>query len=85
MVVGGPTETAIEELDESERAAHQHPAGVCVFFFSSFSKCGPADHGSYCIFFSGTPLGGEASGTLRLARYRTVRAPETPTVSITRI
>jgi len=26
--IGGPTEKVIEELDESERAAHQHPAGV---------------------------------------------------------
>jgi len=25
---GGPSEKAIEELDESERAAHQHAAGV---------------------------------------------------------
>ena len=38
MVVGGPTETAIEELDESERAAHQHPAGVCVFFSFLFQN-----------------------------------------------
>lgn len=86
VIVGGPTEKAIEELDESERAAHQHAAGLCVvFFFFAFSKCGPADHGLFCSYFSGTPLGGEAWGTLRIARYRTARAPETPMVSITRI
>jgi hypothetical protein len=35
VYVGGPTEKAIEELDESERAAHQHPAGLCVSFIIS--------------------------------------------------
>jgi hypothetical protein len=32
---GGPTEKVIEELDESERASHQHAPGVYVFFFRS--------------------------------------------------
>lgn len=34
---GGPSEKAIEELDESERAAHLHATGVYVFVFC-FSK-----------------------------------------------
>jgi len=28
IIVGGPSETAIEEMDESERASHQHAPGV---------------------------------------------------------
>jgi hypothetical protein len=36
--IGGPTEKVIEEVDESERAAHQHLAGMCVFFFSLFQN-----------------------------------------------
>jgi hypothetical protein len=32
VFVGGPTQKAVEELDESERAAQQHPAGLCVSF-----------------------------------------------------
>jgi hypothetical protein len=33
---GGPSEKAIEEMDESERAAHQHAPGVYVFFLFFF-------------------------------------------------
>ena len=33
---GGPSEKIIEELDESERAAHLHPSGLYVFFLSFF-------------------------------------------------
>jgi hypothetical protein len=38
MYIGGPTEKIIEELDESERATHQHlrAEGVYMFFFSLF-------------------------------------------------
>jgi hypothetical protein len=34
IIVGGPSEKVIEELDESERATHQHPTGLYVFFLS---------------------------------------------------
>src|SRR5882672_2025875 len=38
LLLGGPTEKEIEELDESERAAHLHPLRLCVSFprFSLF-------------------------------------------------
>lgn len=34
--VGGPAEKVIEELDESERAAHQHAPGVYVLSYHHF-------------------------------------------------
>jgi hypothetical protein len=30
MVVGGPSEKVIEELDEAERSSHTHDSGVYV-------------------------------------------------------
>ena len=50
--VGGPSEKVIEELDESERAAHLHAPGVYVILFLSFSKCGAPDTGCHCVIFS---------------------------------
>jgi hypothetical protein len=47
---GGPSEKVIEELDESERAAHLHPQGVYVFFFF-FQNVGPPDTKFYCVSF----------------------------------
>jgi hypothetical protein len=34
MVLGGPSEKDIEEMDESERSSHSHESGVYVFFTS---------------------------------------------------
>jgi hypothetical protein len=50
--VGGPTETVIEEMDESERAAHHLAPGVCVLFSFLFQN---AEHLTrsflLCCFF----------------------------------
>jgi hypothetical protein len=48
---GGPSEKAIEELDESERAAHLHPPGVYVLFSYLFQNVGPPDHGVLLLSF----------------------------------
>jgi hypothetical protein len=80
---GGPSEKVIEEQDESERAAHLHPPGLYVFF--SFSKCGAPNTEFYCVISLGTPSAGVALQTLALARYRTPKAPVTPTAPITLI
>ena len=52
VILGGPTEKAIEELDESERAAHQHAAGLCVvFFFLLFQNADQLTMGSFVHIF----------------------------------
>jgi hypothetical protein len=72
IVRGGPSEKDIEELDESERAAHLHPLGLYVssplFFVLGDHLTG---------LFPGTPSAVEAQGTLPLTSYRTSKMSQT--------
>jgi hypothetical protein len=74
----------IEELDESERAAHHHASVVCVLFFLLCLKM--SEHLTrsllLCQFSLGTPVAGVALRTLALARCRTSKAPVIPTAPI---
>lgn len=87
IITGGPSEKVIEELDESERASHQHAPGVYVLsyhFHFQYGK-GPPDTGTFFLFLPGTPPAGEARETLRLARYRTAKVVCTRMAPITRM
>jgi hypothetical protein len=87
--VGGPTEKVIEELDESERAAQQqHPSSGLYVVLSMWIYVRPPDHMETLLpifIFSGALPVGEAQGTLRMARYRTAKAPGTPMAPIIRM
>ena len=84
---GGLSEKAIEEMDESERASHQHAPGVYVLsyhFHFQYMK----DHLTRplsSLFLLGTRPAGEAQETLRLARYRTAKVPCTRMAPIIRM
>lgn len=83
---GGPSEKVIEELDESERAAHLHAPGVyvvfCVLFFSKCRDQLTTELFVVIKFSLGTPLAGVALQTLPLASCRTSMALVTPTAPI---
>ena len=75
---GGPSEKVIEEMDESERAAHHLAPGLYVLFFKFVNMWGQLTR----FFLLGTQPAGVAGQTLALARYRPPRAPVTPTAPI---
>jgi hypothetical protein len=54
----------------------------CTSFCLLFQNVGPPDTLFYCDIFLGTPLAGVALQILSLARYRTSKAPVTPTAPI---
>jgi len=58
------------------------PRGCTSFFLIFFKMSDHLTTEFYCLSFLGTRLAGVALQTLALARYRTLRAPVTPTAPI---
>lgn len=66
IITGGPSEKVIEELDESERASHQHAPGVYVLsyhFHFQYGK-GPPDTGTFFFVSSRHSSGRGGTGNV---------------------